>query len=53
MRRVQCLFAVLLLVFGALPLLAQEQTAALEGVVSDQQGAGVPGVSVEAIGAGG
>jgi Carboxypeptidase regulatory-like domain/TonB-dependent Receptor Plug Domain len=53
MRRFYCLFAVSILLFGTLPLMAQEQTASLEGVVTDPQGGAVPGVTVEAVGAGG
>jgi len=37
----------------AIPLVAQEQTAALEGVITDPSGAAIPGVSVEAVSAGG
>src|SRR5713226_4644181 len=39
----------LLLLLLAIPLVAQEQTATLEGVINDQSGAPLPGVSVEAV----
>jgi outer membrane receptor protein involved in Fe transport len=45
------LFAMLLLVFAAIPVAAQEQTAAVEGMVMDQSGAALPGATVEAVSA--
>ena len=42
------LFAVLLLLVGSIPLAAQEQTGAIEGIVKDSSGAVLPGVTVEA-----
>src|SRR5262245_63432163 len=53
MKRFHCLFLVFLILAGALPLLAQEQTASLEGVVTDPQGGAVPGATVEAVSASG
>ena len=44
-------FAVLLLFAAA--VFAQEQTVAIEGVITDPSGAALPGVSVEAVRAGG
>ena len=41
------------LMIAALPVMAQEQTGAIEGVVTDTTGAVVPGVTVEARSAGG
>ncbi|HMC23347.1 MAG TPA: carboxypeptidase regulatory-like domain-containing protein, partial [Thermoanaerobaculia bacterium] len=45
------LLAVALLVLSAIPVVAQEQTATIEGVVTDQSGAALPGVTVEALSA--
>jgi hypothetical protein len=42
------LVAVFLLLLGSLPLAAQEQTGAIEGVIKDSSGAVLPGVTVEA-----
>jgi len=53
MRRIYCLFAVGLLLLAAMPLIAQEQTAAIVGVVTDPQGGAVPGATVEALGSSG
>ncbi|MEK6376086.1 MAG: TonB-dependent receptor [Acidobacteriota bacterium] len=47
------LFAVLVLLLGAVPLIGQEQTTTVEGVVTDASGAALPGATVEAVGAGG
>lgn len=41
-------FALLLLIAGAVPAMAQEQTAAIQGNITDAQGAALPGVTVEA-----
>jgi hypothetical protein len=41
-------FALVLLIVGAVPAMAQEQTAAIQGTVTDAQGAALPGVTVEA-----
>jgi hypothetical protein len=46
------LFALVLLLVGSIPLAAQEQTGAIEGIVKDSSGAVLPGVTVEATGAG-
>src|SRR2546423_1618814 len=53
MRRTHCLLVLFVLVFSALPLIAQEQTVALEGVITDAQGGAVPGATVEAVSANG
>ncbi|HKR66838.1 MAG TPA: TonB-dependent receptor [Thermoanaerobaculia bacterium] len=45
------LFALLLLVVAAMPTMAQETTAAIQGTVMDAQGAALPGVTVEAMNA--
>ncbi len=42
-------FALLLLLIGTLPLAAQEQTASIQGTVTDQSGGALPGVTVEAV----
>ena len=48
MRRFTCVaLAVAFLVLG-LPLLAQEQTASIQGLITDASGAALPGVTVEA-----
>src|SRR4051812_18164861 len=43
------LFALLILVVAAIPAVAQETTAAIQGTISDAQGATLPGVTVEAV----
>lgn len=43
------LMAVALLVVAAMPLAAQETTAAIQGTVTDSSGAALPGVTVEAV----
>jgi hypothetical protein len=43
------IFALVLLLVGALPLAAQEQTSSIQGTVTDQSGAALPGVTVEAV----
>jgi hypothetical protein len=48
MKRVTVAFALLLLLASAIAV-AQEQTASLEGVITDQSGAALPGVTVEAV----
>ena len=48
-RTFRTLIALLLLV-GSLPVAAQEQTGAVEGVIKDSSGAVLPGVTVEAVG---
>jgi hypothetical protein len=40
--------AVALLLLGVFPLAAQEQTSSIEGTITDQTGAALPGVTVEA-----
>ncbi len=40
-------FALLLLFVGVVPAFAQEQTAAIQGTVTDSQGAALPGVTVD------
>jgi hypothetical protein len=53
-RSFYSLFAVMVLLLGAaFPLIAQEQTTSVEGTVTDQSGAALPGVTVEAVGSGG
>ncbi|HVS32612.1 MAG TPA: TonB-dependent receptor [Thermoanaerobaculia bacterium] len=42
-------FALLLVLIGSLPVMAQEQTASIQGTVTDQSGAALPGVTVEAV----
>src|SRR5713226_9263004 len=51
MRRPFALFVVLVLLFSASFLVAQEQTAAIEGTITDQSGAALAGVTVEAVNA--
>jgi hypothetical protein len=48
-RSLLVFFALLLLIAGALPVMAQEQTATIRGTITDAQGAALPGVSVEAV----
>ena len=47
MKRFLCLALLLLIVGASAPLIAQEQTASLEGLITDQSGAALPGVTVE------
>src|SRR5437867_7835072 len=53
MRRFLTAVAVMILLLGAIPLIAQEQTASIEGVVTDQAGAALPGATVDAVSASG
>src|SRR5438067_596351 len=54
MRRIFSLIAAAFLIVLAVPILvAQEQTATIEGAITDGSGATLPGVTVEAIGANG
>ena len=54
MRRLFSLIAAAFLVVLAVPILvAQEQTASIEGMITDQAGAALPGVTVEAVSANG
>lgn len=48
-RSFYSLFAVIVLLLGVVPLIAQEQTTSVEGVVTDQSGAALPGATVEAV----
>jgi hypothetical protein len=48
MKRFLCV-ALLLLIGGAVPLFAQEQTASIQGAVMDTSNAALPGVTVEAV----
>src|SRR6266511_5816893 len=50
MKRVTVAFALLLLLVSAVAV-AQEQTASIEGVITDPSGAALPGVTVEAVNA--
>lgn len=49
MMRNSVRFVLLLLLIGTLPLAAQEQTASIQGTVTDQTGAALPGVTVDAV----
>jgi hypothetical protein len=51
MKQLRIFVMVIAAFAAALPLLAQEQTASLQGVVTDQSGAALPGVTVEAVNA--
>jgi len=48
MKRFSWGICVLFLIALSLPLLAQEQTASIQGVITDSTGAALPGVTVEA-----
>ncbi|HVS30444.1 MAG TPA: carboxypeptidase-like regulatory domain-containing protein, partial [Thermoanaerobaculia bacterium] len=48
MRNLRCLAALLVLLL-AMPTVAQETTSSIQGTVTDQTGAALPGVSVEAL----
>jgi hypothetical protein len=43
------LFTVVVLLLTAIPAVAQETTAAIQGTITDAQGAALPGVTVEAV----
>jgi hypothetical protein len=47
MKRFLCLALLLLTIGASAPLIAQEQTATFEGVISDPSGAALPGVTVD------
>ncbi|MDQ6800237.1 MAG: carboxypeptidase regulatory-like domain-containing protein [Acidobacteriota bacterium] len=49
MRRLFSLIATAFLIVLAVPIFAQEQTASIEGMITDQTGAALPGVTVEAV----
>ena len=50
MRRLFSLIAAAFLIVLVVPILvAQEQTASIEGTITDQSGAALPGVTVEAV----
>jgi carboxypeptidase family protein len=54
MRRLFSLIAAAFLIVLAVPILvAQEQTASIEGTITDQSGSALPGVTVEAVSANG
>src|SRR6266550_6403649 len=53
MRRLFSLIAATFLIALAVPICAQEQTATIEGAITDGTGAALPGVTVEAVGANG
>src|SRR3954469_9575815 len=48
MKRISWGTLVVLILAMSLPLLAQEQTASIQGLITDSTGAALPGVTVEA-----
>lgn len=51
MTRTKVLLALFLLIAAAMPMMAQEQTAFIQGGVIDTSGAALPGVTIEAVSA--
>ncbi len=48
-RSFVALFGAVLLLLTAIPAIAQETTSSIQGTVTDQSGAALPGVSLEAV----